>query len=131
MKNKKQLLYIIVGIVALILLIIVVIVATKGAKDSSNASVSVTTQESAVYKEPEIAQIKPSDLPPKKELKDIKLEDVIQTDKINDQFALARYEIDGATIIYYFQADKTTNGERLTVTARYMNPAEYEISLSS
>ena len=131
MKNRNQLLYIIAGIAALILLVIVVIVAAKGAKDSSNTSVSNTPQEPAVYKEPEIAQIEPSDLPSKKELKDLRLVDVIQTDKINDQFALAKYEIDGATIIYYFQANKVTNGERLTVTARYMNPAEYEIYLPS
>lgn len=129
MKNKNQILYIIAGVLAFVLLVGVVLFAVKGTKNNSGSSNEVYDQ-TLRGEESDIAQIEPINLPDKKELEKIKLENVIQTDKINDQFVLARYEIEGINIIYYFQADAVTNGERLTVTAHTVSsPAEYEILL--
>ena len=121
---KNRILYIISAVLLIILLIVIVFIATKP-KNNTPAADPLPLR----GKESDVAQIEPTDLPSKKELEALRLEDVIQTDKINDQFALASYQVDGISMVYYFQADAVTNGERLTVTARTMDPAEYQITL--
>lgn len=132
MKEKisfNKVVYTIIGLLIAIIIVTALFIALNNSKsanvetvESDNAGIDV---EYNVNTEAEKSEIEEGDLPSEGELKEVGLENVMQTSKINEQFNLNNYEITDDGIKYNYLANAVTNGERLSITAKAMTEAEY------
>lgn len=121
--------YIIIGILIAVIIITSIFIAVSNNKNSSEAEMEIENAnvdvEYNVRTEAEKSEIEEGNLPSDGELKDLGLENVMQTNKINEQFNLSNYEIKDDCIKYNYLANAVTNGERLSITAKAMTETEY------
>ncbi len=121
MKKKNNVIYILLGIAVLIFLIIVIVIACKNIKVLKSQG---SGSSGSIYSE----KIEAVDLPEKKELKKIRLENSVQTDSLNGE-KLYNCEIDGGAVTYKYFTETNKPGQSLSVKAKSENITEYELAL--
>ncbi len=127
--NFNKIVYIIIGILMAVIILTAIFIAANNNKPDDAETVETenggSNVEYHINTEAEISEIEEGDLPSKRELNELGLENVIQTSKLNQQFNLNNYEITDNGIKYNYLANAVTNGERLSITAKAMTEAEY------
>lgn len=134
MKEKIDFNKMVYTIIAVLIIVIIAVAAFIAIYNSKNAGTSdndiiQSDDDDVVYKEQyesPFSEIIEGDLPSESELAELGLEDVMQTNSINEQFNLSNYEIVDGGIKYNYLANAVTNGERLSITAKAMSEEEYE-----
>lgn len=121
MKKGNKIIYIIVGILAVVFLFVIANIAINNLSTHDEKDTGTAPEGTGI--------VEPAKLPSKKELKSLRLENVMQTNKLNDRFKLNDYAVDGAAMKYNFLEDNNSLGKTLTVTAKSENIAEYELTL--
>lgn len=126
--------YIVIAFLLIIIVIIAVTIAGKNKKEAEEAKDTLNIMEEMKENmeaekdengDAVISEISEGDLPSAEELEKANLSNVMQSNKINDQFNLYMYEIIDEGIKYSYLANAVTNGERLSITAVPMSEEEY------
>ncbi|MDO4300694.1 MAG: hypothetical protein Q4D26_04790 [Clostridia bacterium] len=122
--------YLIMAVLLVVIILTAVFIAVSNGKGADSAGEGATDTNRFVTEfnkntEAKISEIEKGDLPSPEELNSVSLDNVMQTDSINEQFNLSNYQINDGSIKYNYLANAVTSGERLSVTAKAMTEEEY------